>query len=181
MFLLYIYLLFSATPMAYGVSQARGRIGAIVTQGLSCVCGLHTAHDNAGSLTHWARPGIVPASSWMLVRFVDCWAMTGTPVFIFNAVMYVCMISLMDRADVECIWMPDSVEEQRDRKQKFLSNSQDKEKMGLWTRLTGFNLGEKIENAKKQEGLFSYRGIWKGCACFLHVIYALVFQWIAFM
>ena len=29
-----------------------------------------TAHSNAGSLTHWARPGIKPESSWILVRFV---------------------------------------------------------------------------------------------------------------
>ena len=28
-----------------------------------------TAHGNARSLTHWARPGIEPVSSWMLVRF----------------------------------------------------------------------------------------------------------------
>ena len=30
-----------------------------------------TAHSNAGSLTHWARPGIEPTSSWILVRFVS--------------------------------------------------------------------------------------------------------------
>ena len=30
-----------------------------------------TAHGNAGSLTPWARPGIEPASSWILVRFVS--------------------------------------------------------------------------------------------------------------
>ena len=30
-----------------------------------------TAHCNAGSLTHWLRPGIESASSWMLVRFVS--------------------------------------------------------------------------------------------------------------
>ena len=30
-----------------------------------------TAHNNARSLTHRARPGIEPASSWMLVRFVS--------------------------------------------------------------------------------------------------------------
>ena len=30
-----------------------------------------TAHSNAGSFTHGARPGIEPASSWMLVRFVS--------------------------------------------------------------------------------------------------------------
>ena len=29
-----------------------------------------TAHGNAGSLTHWARPGNGPTSSWMLVGFV---------------------------------------------------------------------------------------------------------------
>ena len=38
-----------------------------------------TAHGNAGSPTHWARrPGIEPATSWLLVRFVNHWAMTGT-------------------------------------------------------------------------------------------------------
>ena len=30
-----------------------------------------TAYSNAGSLTHWTRPGIEPASSWMLIRFVS--------------------------------------------------------------------------------------------------------------
>ena len=30
-----------------------------------------TAHGNAGSLTHWIRTGIKPASSWILVRFVS--------------------------------------------------------------------------------------------------------------
>ena len=29
------------------------------------------AHSNAGSLTHWVRPGIEPVSSWILVRFVS--------------------------------------------------------------------------------------------------------------
>ena len=29
-----------------------------------------TAHDNAWSLTHWARPGIELVSSWTLVMFV---------------------------------------------------------------------------------------------------------------
>ena len=29
-----------------------------------------TAHGNAGSLTHRARPGREPASSWILVEFV---------------------------------------------------------------------------------------------------------------
>ena len=33
-----------------------------------------TAHGNAGSLTHWVRPGIKPASSCILVRFLTHWA-----------------------------------------------------------------------------------------------------------
>ena len=39
-----------------------------------------TAHSNAGSLTQWARPGMEPATSWFLVRFVNHCATTGTPV-----------------------------------------------------------------------------------------------------
>ena len=35
---------------------------------------------NAGSLTHWASPGIELASSWTLVVFLICWATTGTRV-----------------------------------------------------------------------------------------------------
>ena len=30
-------------------------------------------------LTHWARPGIKPTSSWILVRFLTHWATVGTP------------------------------------------------------------------------------------------------------
>ena len=30
-----------------------------------------TAQGNTGSLTHWARPGIKPATPWFLVRFVS--------------------------------------------------------------------------------------------------------------
>ena len=33
-----------------------------------------TAHGNGRSLTHWARPGIEPVSSWMLVGFPNHWA-----------------------------------------------------------------------------------------------------------
>ena len=42
-----------------------------------------TAHSSAGSLTHWAKPGIEPATSWFLVGFVNHWAMTGTPMYHF--------------------------------------------------------------------------------------------------
>ena len=38
-----------------------------------------TVHGNVGSLTQWVKPGIEPASSWMLVRFLTRWATKGTP------------------------------------------------------------------------------------------------------
>ena len=47
--------------MAYGNSQARGLTGAAAAS---------YSHSKAGSLTHGARPGIKPASSWLLVGFV---------------------------------------------------------------------------------------------------------------
>ena len=42
-----------------------------------------TAHSNAGFLTHWARPGIEPATSWCLVGFVNHYATMGTPELIY--------------------------------------------------------------------------------------------------
>jgi len=48
-----------------------------------------TAHGNAGSLTHCARPEIEPETSWFLVGFVNHWATTGTPPFHFlNSVFW---------------------------------------------------------------------------------------------
>ena len=38
-----------------------------------------TACSNARYLTHWARPEIEPAFSWILVGFLTHWATTGTP------------------------------------------------------------------------------------------------------
>ena len=38
-----------------------------------------TGHSSARSLTHWARSGIKPATTWFLVRFVNHWATMGTP------------------------------------------------------------------------------------------------------
>ena len=79
--------LFRAKPAAYGSSQARDWIRAAAAS-------LYHSRSNAGSeprlqptpqfkvntrsLTHWARPRIEPASSWILVRFVTHWATTGT-------------------------------------------------------------------------------------------------------
>ena len=80
------FVCFRAAPMAYGSYQARGRIGAVAAslhhssiltatatrqlriQVLSVT--YSTSHCNARSLTHWARPGIEPTSSWILVGFI---------------------------------------------------------------------------------------------------------------
>ena len=42
---------------------------------------------NYGSLTHWARPGTEPISSWILVGFLTHWATTGTP---WNGIFLIC-------------------------------------------------------------------------------------------
>ena len=77
---LFIYLFIWATLAADGISQARCWVGAAAAT-------LHHSHGNSGSmphlqltaqlmamprsLTHWARPGIQPTSSWILVGFIS--------------------------------------------------------------------------------------------------------------
>ena len=39
---------------------------------------------NTGSLNQWARPGIKHISSWILVGFINFWAMMETPKCVFN-------------------------------------------------------------------------------------------------
>ena len=74
------YCCFRVTPMACGSSQ-QCRIRAVPAN-------YTTAHGNAGSFTHWARPGIEPTSSWTLAGFLTCWAMMGTPGYCFSPVLY---------------------------------------------------------------------------------------------
>ena len=88
-FFFFLSFVFSrATPMAHGGSQPRGPIRTTAAS-------LHhshsnarskpplrpytTAHSSARSLTHWAKPGIKPETSWFLVGFVNHWAKMGTP------------------------------------------------------------------------------------------------------
>ena len=71
-------LLFRATPAAYGSFQPRGRIRA---------AGLCHSHSNTRSLTHPVRPGIEPASSWILVRFVTAEA--------WQELLYLCNIYVL--------------------------------------------------------------------------------------
>ena len=58
------FCLLRAAPAAYEGSQARGWIWATAAS-------LHHSHNNARSLTPWARPGIQPETSWFLVGFVS--------------------------------------------------------------------------------------------------------------
>ena len=78
---IYIYIcLFRAVPAAFVGSQARGPIGAVAAgllsepqqHGIQASSATYTtAHGNAGSLTYQVRPEIEPASSWLLVGFVN--------------------------------------------------------------------------------------------------------------
>ena len=77
-----------AAPVAHGGSQARGSHqsyshwstpGPQQHQFQAASASYTTAHGNAGSLIHWARPRIEPTTSWFLVRFVNHWATMGTP------------------------------------------------------------------------------------------------------
>ena len=44
---------------------------ATAEQDPSCICDLQHTHGNAGSLSHWMRPGIEPTSLWILVGFIS--------------------------------------------------------------------------------------------------------------
>ena len=78
-FLVVVVLLFRAEPVAYGGSQARGWIRAVACRptpqlqqhGMQALSATYTtAHGNAGSPTHWSRPGIEPETSRFPVWFV---------------------------------------------------------------------------------------------------------------
>ena len=78
-FFLFFLFLFRATSVSYGGSQARSLIGATAAGGHHSHSNSRsephlrpntTAHGNAGSSTHWARPGMEPATSWLLVGLV---------------------------------------------------------------------------------------------------------------
>ena len=69
-----VFCLFRTTLAAYGGSQGwTGATAASLHHSHSTwdpgESGTYTtAHGNTGSLTHWARPGTKPVSSWILVR-----------------------------------------------------------------------------------------------------------------
>ena len=102
------FFFFRASPAAYGSSQSRGWIGAAVAslchchqpmlqpkqcqiQAMSETC--TTADGNSGSLTHQVRPGMEPASSWIVVSFLNVkpqqkLLVLGFFFFLFNSCTY---------------------------------------------------------------------------------------------
>ena len=54
-----------------------------------------TAHGNTRSLTHWSKPGIKPASSWILVKFVSTepWWELLNSVFYHGVLAIYCCVS----------------------------------------------------------------------------------------
>ena len=58
------------------------------------------SHSNAGSLTHWERPGIEPASSMDTSRVHYYWATTGTPTFLFLTKFQESFISFISDLDI---------------------------------------------------------------------------------
>ena len=89
----FFFCLLRATPTAQGRSQARGLNWSCshwpTPQPQQCQIWAAsltytTAHSNVGSLSHWVRPGIEPASSWILAKFVIAepqWEPQKWPVF----------------------------------------------------------------------------------------------------
>ena len=57
---------------------------ATATRDPSHICNLTIAHGNTRSLTHWKRPGIEHASSWILVRFISAEPWRELPCLSFN-------------------------------------------------------------------------------------------------
>ena len=75
---LFFVCIFRFSPWAYGSSYARGGIRAVAAdlhtpqpqQRQIWATAYTTTHSNAGLLTHWARPGMEPSSSWILAGLI---------------------------------------------------------------------------------------------------------------
>ena len=90
------FYLFRAAPTAHGGSQGRGWIRAVAailrhshsnTRSELCLQPT-TAHSDAGSLSHWARPGIELTTSWFLVGFVSTVPWQELLPITFNIILY---------------------------------------------------------------------------------------------
>ena len=88
---------FRAMHIAYGSSQARGRIRAIAASLYHShnKAGSELHHGNARSLAHGVRPGIKLTSSWILV-----WLNTPEPQWELPVRTFSILSSLEDRANL---------------------------------------------------------------------------------
>ena len=60
------------------------------------------ACSNAGSLTHWARPGKEPTSSWTLCQVLNLWSHSRNPAVRF---LTRCTIGEMPRSSLLCTYL----------------------------------------------------------------------------
>ena len=83
-----------AAPTTYGSFQTRGGIGAVAARstpqsqqrGIQASPATYTTtHNNTRSLTHWARPGIEPVSSWIQTVFITTEPRQEFLIFLKNA------------------------------------------------------------------------------------------------
>ena len=58
------------------------------------------AHSNARSQTHWARPGIEPMSSWILVGFIPAESQWELPLIYFELFIYLFIWSHLCHVEV---------------------------------------------------------------------------------
>ena len=63
-----------------------------------------TAHGNAGYLTHWARPGIESASSWILVRFITTKPEQELPRWLFKQLRRIASFQEWLWMKLTCLW-----------------------------------------------------------------------------
>ena len=94
----FFFFFLMATPVTYGSSQTKVKSELQLRPTLEPQqCGIQApsmtyteACSNAGSLTHWARPGIGPATSWTRCQILNHWATMETPTFYFswNTLLY---------------------------------------------------------------------------------------------
>ena len=62
------------------------------------------AQGNTGSLTHWARPGIQPASSWMLVRFVSTGPQWELLIIVFEYLLLSLLVHRYSNGSHKIFW-----------------------------------------------------------------------------
>ena len=179
----FLFLLFRATPVAYGGSQARDLIRATAA-GLHCQpqqCQIQatsvtyiTAHGNARSFIHWARPGIEPTTSWFLVGLVS-----AAPQWECQGLNFQCRVgALFPKANSFIVYRRCQIaqqwklqrQEKEMRTEGWLRSGYQhhaRQEEGIWTDLTSTEIRFGDENKRSMEGEAGRKahqlttGLWK--------------------